>query len=100
MVSNIACNPHGIGCGETLRAAQWYSVLFPCTGQDKVAQATLQANLPVTPKSGLFTNNTKTGGSFTWDRISPGWVSSKRHETVGTVARLVLKSYLLVFGKH
>jgi hypothetical protein len=29
MVSNIACNPHGTGCGETRRAAQWISVLLP-----------------------------------------------------------------------
>jgi hypothetical protein len=37
MVANIACNPHGTGCGETRRAAQWNSVLLPCTCQDKVA---------------------------------------------------------------
>jgi hypothetical protein len=29
MVSNIAINSHGTGCGETRRAAQWISVLLP-----------------------------------------------------------------------
>jgi hypothetical protein len=28
MISNIALNPHGTGCGETRRAAQWNSVLL------------------------------------------------------------------------
>jgi hypothetical protein len=34
MVSNIALNSHGTGCGETRRAAQWNSVLLlvPPTG--------------------------------------------------------------------